>query len=257
MPVLPVVHAVADPQFALDFFCPHFLVQIDRQVHQPVVIPAVEEPFDGTQLLDGSLVGVVYKIQGGMLPDRLLDQVQFIVRLSGVLEGMVEPGAHRIAAGKHLGVTLGIDGAPAAAHGQAHDGPVPFVRDTAVFLFCRRDQFLEEEVLVVPSGHVEVTVPVVVGVRMTGIRHDDDHLRRFSRPDQFVQHQFHPAFILPVLVCPIQAVQQIDDRVLFAGFFETVRKVNIVLDFGSEDAAVQAVRDNGAASECRYGQQYK
>lgn len=69
MPVLPVVDAVADAEFAVDFLLFHKKEEFRVQPGEEVVIPAVDEPGDGAEFAEGFLGSVLEEIQGGVLDD--------------------------------------------------------------------------------------------------------------------------------------------------------------------------------------------
>ena len=75
MPVLPVVDAVADAEFAVDFLLFHKEMEFHIELHEEVVIPAVDEPGDGPEFAEGFLGSVLQEIQGGVLDDRLPDVI--------------------------------------------------------------------------------------------------------------------------------------------------------------------------------------
>ena len=214
VPVLPAVPAVADAELAADAAGAHLLEEGDGQVHEAVVVAAVEEPLHGAELLEGGVIGLVDEREGGMLVDGLAHQVELVLGHVRVRLGVVQPAAHRIAAGEQVRVALGIDGAAAAAHGQAHHGAVRLVAVDLVAEFDRGDELLEEEILVGMAGHVEIAVPVVVDVGVAGVGHDDDHRHDFAAGGEFVHHIFHMTRGRPVLVGAVQAVKEVDDRVL-------------------------------------------
>ena len=159
-----------------------------------------------------------------MIPDRVDGIIEAVGRiLRGlVFDLLVQPGAHRIAAGEEVGMPLAVDGRTASTHRKAHDGPVRLVPDAPVFRFDIGQQFLEEKVLIVPSRGVEIAVRDLVDVLSAGVRHDDDHIGGFPRGDQFVGDLFHPALFLPVLIASVEAVEQIDDGIGLLRIVETV-----------------------------------
>ena len=171
MPVFPAVPAVADAELAAEAAGAHLLEEGDGQVHQAVVVAAVEEPLHGAELLQRSIIGIVDEIEGGVLADGLVHQVELVL-LHILAHGAVQPGAHRVAAGKQVRMALGVDGAAATAHRQAHHGAVRLVAEDLVAGLDRGNQFFEEEILVGMAGHVEVAVPVVVDVGVAGVGHE-------------------------------------------------------------------------------------
>ena len=242
MPIFPVVDAVADAEFAAEAAGAHLLEEGDGQVHETVVIAAVDEPFHRTEFFDRRVIGIVDESEGGVVVDCLGDEVELVLRVVAARLGVVQPAAHRVATGEHVRVALGVDRAAAAAHRQAHHGAVLLVCLDLVAGLERGDEFLEEEVLVGAAGHVEIPVPLIVDVGVAGVGHDDDHWHDFAAGDEFIDHIFHVARRGPVHVGAVQAVEQVDDRIepvscgVVAG-----REVYIDIDGLAEQFAVHGV----------------
>ena len=137
---------------------------------------------------------------------------------------------------------LAVNGASATSHGKAHDGPVTLVSYDPVFLFDGREELLEEEILIVPSRHVEISVPDIMGIGVSGIRHYDYHLLRLSAGDKLVCNKLHRAVPCPGLVSVAESVEQIDDRVLPVGLVEAAGEIYIVFDIRAEDPAMAGTR---------------
>ena len=139
-------------------------------------------------------------------------------------------------------MALAVDGASAAAHGESHDGAVPFVRLNMVFLLHRRHQFLEEEVFISSPRDIEIAVPLVVEVGVSSVGHDYDHPARLARGNQLVNHVFHVPHGGPGGISVRKAMQQVDDRVLFfTRLVESLGKIDVEAHFLSEDTAGDAV----------------
>ena len=99
MPILPVVYAIADAQFVFDVLLTHESMDIDREIEEKVIVTAVEEPFHGSELLNGSLIGVADEVEGRMLLDRLLHKIDLVVNAGFLLLSaiVIKPGTHGIA----------------------------------------------------------------------------------------------------------------------------------------------------------------
>ena len=79
MPVLPVVDAVADPQFSLDSLATHLLIQGYGQVEEKIVVATVDEPFDGPECSDSSLIRIPDEVYCRILVNRFADIVQLVL----------------------------------------------------------------------------------------------------------------------------------------------------------------------------------
>ena len=245
--------AVTHAQLAVDAGRLHFEVQFHRQAHEGVVVSAVQEPRDGFKLADGLFVGIVHKIQGRMFPYGQVRDDKFaagFVRSAYFTVLVVQPGAHAIGAGEHVGVALGIHDGTAAAHGKAHDGALPFAAAATEFLFGRREELLEEEVLVGPVLYIEIAVLIAVDIVVSRIGHDDDGRNQFSAGNEFVGHALGMAGVYPVGVVSVEAVQQVDDGVVLRGLVAG-GEIHIVLLLTSQLLAGDGLSDNlGGLGRC-------
>jgi len=250
VPVFPAVPAVADAEFGADVLVAHFLVEGQGQVQEVVVIAAVEEPLHGTEFLQRGVIGLVDEGEGRVVVDGFGDDVELVLGVVPARLGVVQPGAHRVAAGEHVRVALGIDGAAAAAHGQAHHGAVLLVGLDPVAGLERGHELLEEEVLVGTSGHVEIAVPIVVDVGVACVGHDDHRRHDFTAGDEFIDHILHVARRRPVHIGAVQAMEQVDDRIqpvtrgVVAGGI-----VHIDIDSLAEELAVHGIGTDLALAE--------
>ena len=252
MPVFPVMDTVADAELALDAPRAHLQVDFRGQGEEEIIVAAIEEPLDRLELVDGPGLGVVDEIEGGMRPDGFIDNAEFVHRGVGIEFPLVQPGAHRVAAGEEVRVTLRIDGAAAAAHRQAHDGPAPLGPAAAVLLLGPGYQFPEEKILVGAVRHVEIAVLDMADIPVAGTGHDHDHFHSLPRPDEFVQHRLHLPALLPVLIVSIKPVEQVHHRVRLVRPVEPVGNIDIVLDRAPEHDTLQAVPDNLAFRHPRH-----
>ena len=118
MPIFPVVNAIADAQFIFDAGIAHQLVQADGKIKEKIIVAAVKEPLNRTQLLLGLLVSLFNESQGRVLLYSLADIVAFVLFLTRthVVVLIVKPCAHSIAAAELIGVTLAINSTAATAH---------------------------------------------------------------------------------------------------------------------------------------------
>jgi len=98
--------------------------------------------------------------------------------------------------------------------------------------------------------HVEIAVPVVVYVRVAGVRHHDDHGLAFARGDEFVHHVLHVSGRRPVYVRTVQSVKEIDHGI---GFLRrgvvAFRQIQVVRHLFAEDGALHAVRADLALAQ--------
>ena len=114
----------------------------------------------------------------------------------------------------------------------------------------RGDQLFEEEILVRMAGHVEVAVPVVVDVGIAGVGHDDDHRHDLAAGDEFVHHVLHMARGRPILIGAVQAVEEVDDRVLdVRGGVEAGGQVHVYVDRTAEEGTVHPVGQDDTLAE--------
>ena len=234
--------AIADAEFGAEAAGAHLLEEGDGEVHETVVVTAVEEPFHGTELIDRRVIGIVDESEGGVVVDGLGDEVELVLGVLSARLGAVEPGAHRVAAGEEVRVALCIDGAAATAHGQAHHGAVLLVGLDPVAGLERGHELLEEEVLVGAAGHVEIPVPFVVDVGVAGVGHDDDHRHDLTAVDELVDHILHVPRRRPIDIGPIQPVEQIHDRIQSLSVsIVPGREVHIDIDRLTEKLAVHGI----------------
>ena len=218
----------------------HSHVHVHGLLQQKVVVAAVEEPCYRAQSGESLLIGLLDESDGRMSLDSFAYEHELVLLgiVSADLSGLiVQPWAHGVAAGKHFGMSLAIDGAAASAHGEAHHGPHPFRSAAVVLLFDLRDKFPEEEILVVPARHVEIAVPCIMDVRTSGVRHDYYHLPCLSGTDQFVDDSLHPALDVPGAIVVAEPMEKIDHWVGSVFSAETVREIDVICYRLPEDVA--------------------
>ena len=258
VPVFPVVDAVADAELVVDAGPLHQAVDLDGQVEEEIIVAAVEEPCDGTELLQRRFVCVPEEIEAGMIVNGLADQGEAVGAVQGphFILPIVQPGAHGVTTGEAVGMTLRIGCAAATAHGEAHDGAMRLVADAAIPLLYSRHELAEKEIFIIPAGHVEIAIPLAPDVGMAGVRHDDDHRSDLAGCNEQVGDIFDAAVVIPSLVGIRQAVQQIDDGIGRVGILETGRKIHVERDFLPENLALDAVgQDRSLCRSRRPGQQ--
>ena len=115
-----------------------------------------------------------------------------------------------------------------------------------------RQKFLEEEVLVTPSGHVEVAIPCVMYIGSASVGHDDDNGKTLARTDEFVHNRLHLSLVAPGPIVVAQAVQEIDDGVFLPLVFtKSVGQIDIARHIGREYFALHCI---GYDTACYGGQ---
>lgn len=251
VPVFPVVDAVADTQLAGDALTAQLAVVLEGLLEKEVIVAYVDEPADRLHVGFLLLGGMTHELYGRVVVDGALYIGGLVVGVE--LRGIVgKPGAHGVARGEHIGMTLCIDGAAATSHGEAADGTVLLVTDDVVALLDGRQELLIEEVLVGPAVHVEVAVPGGAGLRTAGIGHDDDEGTYLSGTDELVHHDLKLSLLGPGGIGVGEAMEEVEDGILGIGRgIVTLRQIDIEKDFGAEHLTVDAVFDN-LRPRCRY-----
>ena len=103
-------------------------------------------------------------------------------------------------------------------------------------------QLLEEEVLVIVTGHIEIAVPRVVGVRTAGIRHNNDHRTYLACSQQFISHLAELSIVVPGAVIVAQTMKQIEHGIGGeTAIVKGVGSIDIILHPLVHDSAVEAV----------------
>ena len=189
----------------------------------------------------GIVGGTVKEIDGIVLIDGFHEGCKLL--LSGTVATLqvvvvVEPSAHGIAGGEGRGVAKGIANAATSSHGEACDGTMLAV--AAIFCLGRWQEFIEEIIFGVPSGHVEVSIPDVARVFAPASRHDDYHGTCFTTGHELVAYTFHLSLLRPCTVVVSQAVEKVEYWKLGAGISEIgIREIYGKEFCHSKDFAVQ------------------
>ena len=192
MEILPGVSAIAYAKFAMNVGFTHGLEELNVPVEQEVIIPAIHKPLDGTQLLFALLIGFLYVFYATVIDDRLSEDGQLISRFAR-LGGSVLRNAHQradgINRGEEFGVYLSVAGGSATTHRKTGDSTMGFITDDAELAFDVWKEFGAEEGVVLPVGHIEVTVPVALFETTSSVRRYDNHFNGFAGGDKLV-HDF-------------------------------------------------------------------
>ena len=126
-------------------------------------------------------------------------------------------------------MTLAIGGTSASSHRESHHGAVSFLRYDAVLLLHLRHELIEEEVLIVPSFHIEVATRRIVHIGASRIGHHYHHLVGLARGYQLVGHKVHATLVQPGGVVIAQAMQEIHDGIHAFGLAEAIGQIHVVL----------------------------
>ena len=150
---------------------------------------------------------------------------------------------------------LGIYQAAASAHGEAGYRPAAFGSAAVELLFHFGDELSEEEVFVVPAGHVEVSVPGLVYLGAAGIGHHYDGRNHLPACYQFVGNGLHAALLYPGCVCVGESVQQVEDGIVVFGLV-SIGQIYVILHRCAQRLAVDASGNYlpGVEGHCRQGQ---
>jgi len=142
---------------------------------------------------------------------------------------------------------LTVSGSTATTLRQAGYSAVGFVADDAVGALDVGQEFGEEEGFVLPAGHVEVAVPVVVVEAAAGVGRHDNHFDGFAGGHELVGNLTGVSAPEPGFVGVSHAVQKVEDGVLPVRLgFVAFGQVDGVLAVGVEDLAVHTLVEDFA-----------
>ena len=234
---------------------PHGPVKAKAQVKDEVVVTAVHKPFYCLKLLQGFRSGFFHVFNGRIFRNGIGCCREFAA-LGDVCPHfplfIVQPPAHGVAAGEHVGVALGVYHGAASAHGEAHDGPLALASAAVELGLHRREELLEEEVFVVPSGDIEIAVMVGVDIGVAGVWHEHHERPALAGSDEFVCNPVHPAQFLPGGVVVRESVEEHNQRIMLRRVI-SLRKVHVVVLVHSQNVAVDRVGFNFSLRKCAGG----
>ena len=106
---------------------------------------------------------------------------------------------------------------------------MPLVSLNLIGTLDSRHKLLEEEVGIVVARHIEITIPVIMRIRIACIRHHNDHGTTFTGSYQLIDHILHMPGISPVQMRSIESVKKVDYGIVVrSSSIEPFRKVDIV-----------------------------
>ena len=135
---------------------------------------------------------------------------------------------------------LGIHHGTAAAHGKAHNGPLALAAAAVELSLHGREELLEEEILIGPSGNVEIAVLVGVDVGISGVWHKNHKRDALSGGDELICHPVHAAAVLPGGVVVGEAVKEHNQGIMIGGVIPS-REVHVVILVCVQNVAVEGM----------------
>lgn len=250
-PIVPRVAAVAHAVLQRDVALAHEGVEADVARVEEVVVAAVHPPAHvahGGKLFVGEFA---QQLDGRVVHNRTHEDILVV---ASVGEG-VQQTAQRAGRAEELGVLDGVGRRSAAAHRESGDGAVCTVAADAVVLLDGGQELLEEEALVAPARHVEVT-HVGAGVVLTlarGVGHDDNHPAGHALGNGVVGDALDVAQAGPVGVAAVGAVQQVEHGVLLRRGVVARREVDRTRLLRAEDRARDGEGFDAALTLCGKG----
>lgn len=244
VPVFPCVATITHTEFAGDELTAHFSVESDVLVKEEIIVAYVNKPTECAQLRLYLVGGLLDKFDGIVVMHGIHRVRSLVVGVDGGSVGG-QPSAHGVARGEHVGVTLSIDGAAAATHGQSAHGAVLLVAYDMITLFDGGDKLSIEECLKGPVLHVEIAVYGAARVGATSIGHDDDHRNNLASAEQFVGDDVHLPFLDPGLIIIGESMQQVKNGILdIVGGIVAIGQPHVKLYSRIQYVRLNAVSDN-------------
>ena len=117
------------------------------------------------------------------------------------------------------------------------------IANHAVLALNIGEELLVEEILVSPSGHVEVAIPYASIDVTAGIGADDNHITSLARSDQLVEHLACPLVAEPPLVGTHHPMKQVEDGILLLRIhLVALRQIDGISPMRLQHLAVDTIR---------------